>query len=72
MSIFYTFSSGILSPIWMSEMKSTSTDYCLVTSNTCPRSSVTDCTHSMDISVECGKLRRSILVARVILSVSMI
>ena len=36
-------------------MSSSSSDTCYGTSNSCPPTSVTSCTHSEDVTVECSK-----------------
>ena len=42
-------------PIWLTDVKSASSDKCLIFRNTCPSTSVTSCTHSEDVTVECSK-----------------
>ncbi|XP_019856385.1 PREDICTED: deleted in malignant brain tumors 1 protein-like isoform X3 [Amphimedon queenslandica] len=47
-------SSGISTqPIWSTNMYSTSSDRCYGTSNACPSSSVTTCSHSNDVTISC-------------------
>ena len=41
-------------------MSSKSSDKCYGTSNACPTSSVTSCTHSKDITIACSKYSKSI------------
>ena len=36
-------------------MSSSSSDTCYGTSNSCPLTSITSCTHSEDVTVECSK-----------------
>ena len=43
-------------PIWSTHMYSTSSHRCYGTDNTCPSSTVTSCTHSEDVTVECCKI----------------
>ena len=43
-------------PIWSTNMYSLSTDTCFGTRNTCPLTSVSSCTHSNDVTVECSQL----------------
>ena len=55
--MFYYYRPGNSSqPIWLTNMNSYSSDKCIIYSNTCPSTSVTSCTHSEDITVECSKL----------------
>ena len=42
-------------PIWSTNMYSTSSDRCFGSSNSCPSSSVTSCTHYNDVSLVCSK-----------------
>ena len=42
-------------PIWRTYMYSTSSHRCYGTGNTCPSSTVTSCTHSEDVTVQCCK-----------------
>ena len=42
-------------PIWSTNMYSTSSDRCFGSSNSCPSSSVTNCTHYNDVSIICSK-----------------
>ena len=42
-------------PIWNTYMFSSSSDTCYSTSNSCPSTSVTNCSHYKDITVECSK-----------------
>ena len=39
-------------------MSSSSSDTCYGTRNSCPSTSVTSCTHSEDVTVECSKYNR--------------
>ena len=56
MSLFHYNRSGSSSqPIWSTNMSSSSSDTCYGTRNSCPSTSVTSCTHSEDITVECSK-----------------
>ena len=41
-------------PIWSANMNSASSDMCFGRSNICPATSVTSCTHSSDVAVECS------------------
>ena len=43
-------------PIWSTYMFSSYYDTCYGTSNSCPSTSVTSCTHSEDVAVECSML----------------
>ena len=43
-------------PIWSTYMTSTSSQYCYGSSNSCPVTSISTCTHSKDVTVECSKL----------------
>ena len=54
--IYYYRPGSSSQPIWLTNMNSYYSDKCIVYSNTCPLTSVTSCTHSEDITVECSKL----------------
>ena len=43
-------------PIWSTHMSSNSNDTCFGTSNSCPSSNVTSCSHYQDVTVGCSKL----------------
>ena len=45
-------------PIWGTNMFSSSTDKCYSRRNSCPSTSVTSCSHSEDITIECSKYRQ--------------
>ena len=44
-------------PIWSTYMRNSSSDSCFGTSNSCPTSRVTNCTHSEDVTVACSKFK---------------
>ena len=54
--IYYYRPSSSSQPIWLTNMNSYSSDKCITYSNTCPLTSVTNCTHFEDVTVECSKL----------------
>ena len=52
----YNRSGSSSQPIWSTYMSSSSSDKCYGTRNSCPSSSVSSCSHSEDVTVECCKL----------------
>ena len=54
--ICYFRSGSSSQPIWTTYMSSSSSDTCYGTRNSCPSTSVTNCYHYKDVTVECCKL----------------
>ena len=55
----YDYRSGNSSqPIWGTNMFSSSSDMCYNEQNSCPSTSVSNCSHSEDVTIECGKYRQ--------------
>ena len=42
-------------PIWLTYVSSYSTDVCIGRSNSCPATSVSNCNHYEDVTIECSK-----------------
>ena len=55
-AIIFCRSGNSTQPIWKTYMYSTSSHSCYGTGNTCPSSTVTSCTHSEDVTVQCCKI----------------
>uniref|UniRef100_A0A1X7UFK0 SRCR domain-containing protein n=1 Tax=Amphimedon queenslandica TaxID=400682 RepID=A0A1X7UFK0_AMPQE len=47
-------------PIWVTNMKSKSSDTCFSSSNSCPTEPVTTCSHSSDVTLSCGESSESV------------
>ena len=53
----YNRSGSSSQPIWSRYMSSSSSDTCYSSSNSCPSTSITSCTHSEDITVTCSTFK---------------
>ena len=51
----YNRSGNFGQPIWSRYMSSLSSDTCYGTRNSCPLTSVTNCSHTEDVIIKCSK-----------------